>query len=335
MVGKKNVKRRMVALVVAGLFLAGCNSAPVSKEAEKNNTIQIGITQIVEHPALDAARKGFVDALESKGFKDGEKVEIEFQNAQGDMTTTQTIAQKFVSEKKDMILAIATPSAQSAFNATKEIPIIVTAVTDPVAAGLVKTMEKPDTNVTGTSDAAPIDKQFKLLKRLIPNAKKVGILYNTSETNSEIQIKRAKKIAKEFDIEIITSGVTSVNEIPQSLQSIIGKIDVLYVPTDNMIASAMPLVSAKCTEENIPIIGAEKAHVENGALATEGIDYYKLGFQTGITAVEVLNGKEPKDLPITTLKDTQLVINEDVAKKLKIEIPKEIKENAELIKGGE
>jgi len=322
-------------LVVAGLFLVGCSSAPASEGAKKENTIQIGITQIVEHPALDAARNGFVDALESKGFKDGEKVEIEFQNAQGDMTTTQTIAQKFVSEKKDMILAIATPSAQSAFNATKEIPIIVTAVTDPVAAGLVKTMEKPDTNVTGTSDAAPIDKQFKLLKRLIPDAKKVGILYNTSETNSEIQIKRAKKIAKEFDIEIITSGVTSVNEIPQSLQSIIGKIDVLYVPTDNMIASAMPLVSAKCTEENIPIIGAEKAHVENGALATEGIDYYKLGFQTGITAVEVLNGKEPKDLPITTLKNTQLVINEEVAKKLKIEIPKEIKENAQLIKGGE
>ena len=335
MVGKKNVKKRMVALVVAGLFLVGCSSAPASEGAKKENTIQIGITQIVEHPALDAARNGFVDALESKGFKDGEKVEIEFQNAQGDMTTTQTIAQKFVSEKKDMILAIATPSAQSAFNATKEIPIIVTAVTDPVAAGLVKTMEKPDTNVTGTSDAAPIDKQFKLLKRLIPDAKKVGILYNTSETNSEIQIKRAKKIAKEFDIEIITSGVTSVNEIPQSLQSIIGKIDVLYVPTDNMIASAMPLVSAKCTEENIPIIGAEKAHVENGALATEGIDYYKLGFQTGITAVEVLNGKEPKDLPITTLKNTQLVINEEVAKKLKIEIPKEIKENAQLIKGGE
>ncbi|MBF8982818.1 ABC transporter substrate-binding protein [Lutibacter sp. B2] len=335
MVGKKNVKRRMVALVVAGLFLVGCNSAPVSKEGKKENRIQIGITQIVEHPALDAARKGFVDALESKGFKDGEKVEIEFQNAQGDMTTTQTIAQKFVSEKKDMILAIATPSAQSAFNATKEIPIIVTAVTDPVSAGLVKTMENPDTNVTGTSDATPIGKQFKLLKTLIPKAKKVGILYNTSETNSEIQINRAKEIAKDFDIEIITSGVTSVNEIPQSLQSIIEKIDVLYVPTDNMIASAMPLVSAKCTEENIPIIGAEKAHVENGALATEGIDYYQLGFQTGITAVEVLNGKEPKDLAVTTLKDTQLVINEDIAKKLKIEIPKEIKENAEFIKGGE
>ncbi|QEK10932.1 ABC transporter substrate-binding protein [Crassaminicella thermophila] len=335
MVGKKSFGKRVFVFFVS-LFLftslVGCGGKSDSTGVKKD-VIKIGITQIVEHPALDAAREGFIDALESKGLKDGENISIDFQNAQGDMPTAQTIAQNFVSKKKDIILAIATPTAQAAFNATKEIPIIITAVTDPKEAGLVKSWEKTGTNVTGTSDMAPIKKQFALLKKLVPNAKRVGILYNTSETNSEIQIQRAKEIAPEFELEITTTGVTSVNEVPQALSELLGKIDVLYTPTDNLVASAMPLVASECMKKHIPIIGAERAHVENGALATEGIDYYKLGFQTGLVAVEVINGKNPKDIPIATLENTKLVVNMDTAKGLKIDLPKDVKEQAELLGG--
>jgi putative tryptophan/tyrosine transport system substrate-binding protein len=335
MVGKKSSV--LVALLLAASILGGCGKTQVSvsnsSQGEKK-VIKIGINQIVEHPALDASRKGFIEALKSKGFEDGKNIEIDFQNAQGEPATAQTIAQNFVSKKKDLILAIATPTAQASFNATKNIPILITAVTDPVQAGLVKSLDKPETNVTGTSDNVPIEKQFELLKQLVPNGKKVGILYNTSEANSGIQVEAAKKAAPGFGLEIVATGVTNVNEIPQALDTLLGKIDVLYVPTDNLVVSAIPIISSQCFKKNIPIIGSEKGQVEGGALATTGIDYYKLGFQTGLAAVEVLNGKSTKDIPVTTLKDMQLVINTDAAKKLNITIPEDLNSKAEKITGG-
>ena len=315
MVGKKSSV--LVALLLAASILGGCSKSQASisnsSQGEKK-IIKIGINQIVEHPALDASRKGFIEALKSKGFEEGKNLEIDFQNAQGEPATSQTIAQGFVSKKVDLILAIATPSAQASFNTTKNIPILITAVTDPVKAGLVKSMDKPDTNVTGTSDNVPIEKQFELLKQLIPNSKKIGIVYNTSEANSEIQVEAAKKAAPDFGIEVITVGVTNVNELPQALSSLLDKIDVLYVPTDNLVVSAMPLISSQCFKKSIPIIGSERGQVESGALAT--------------------NGKSPKDIPITTLKDMQLVINTDAAKKLNINIPENLNSKAEKITGG-
>ncbi|MTI69354.1 MAG: ABC transporter substrate-binding protein [Firmicutes bacterium] len=331
MVGKK-VKCISIFIVLITLILGGCNTP---REDLKEDVVKIGITQIVEHPALDASRKGFIDALESKGFKDGENIDIDSQNAQGDIPTAQTIAENFVSQKKDMILAIATPTAQAAYNITKDTPILITAVTDPLKSGLVKSLDKSQTNVTGTSDATPIKKQFKMLKKLIPKAKKIGILYNTSEVNSEIQVDKAKEVAKEFNVEIITTGVTSVNEVSQALDALLEKIDVLYTPTDNLVASSMPLITDECMKKSIPIIGAEKSHVESGALATEGIDYYKLGFETGLMAVDVINGKKPKDMPINTLKDTQSIVNIEVAEKLNIDIPKSILDSSLEIRGGE
>ncbi|SHJ27667.1 ABC transporter substrate-binding protein [Lutispora thermophila] len=339
------VKQKSSVLFVILLFiislLSGCvNTSAIGNNQERESTIQpsnfieIGIIQIVEHPALDSARQGFIDALASKGFEDGENIRIDFQNAQGDFPTAQTIAQNFASNKKDMIFAIATPAAQAAFNATKEIPILITAVTDPVDAGLAKSLGKPETNVTGTSDAAPMERQFELLKRLIPDAKNIGIIYNTSERNSEIQVDLAKKLSDKFGFEIITKGVTNTNEVPQVLDSLASKIDVLYVPTDNLVASAIAIISEKCMERKVPVVGSEKGHVEGGAIATEGIDYYKLGFQTGLMAVEVLNGSKTHDMPITTIKDTTLTINAMTAEKLNISIPQDLMERAEVIKGG-
>lgn len=327
----------LFAFVLSMSILAGCSSSQASTSKNSDSPkkqIKIGISQIVEHPALDASRKGFIDALKEKGFEEGKNLKVDVQNAQGEQANAQTIANKFVSDKVDMILAIATPTAQTAYNATKDIPIMITAVTDPVNAGIAKSLDKPETNVTGTSDNVPIEKQFELLKQLVPNAKKVGILYNTSENNSEIQVDSAKKAAPNFGLEVLPVGITNVNDIPQSLSSLLGKMDVLYVPTDNMVASSMPIIAEQCFKNNVPIIGSEKGQVEQGALATTGIDYYKLGFQTGMAAVDVLNGKKPKDIPITTLKDMQLVINTDAVKKLKITVPKEIEDKAEKITGG-
>lgn len=332
MVGKKIAT--LLTVVLTASFLGACSSLQVSTDNSSTKVVKIGITQIAEHPALDSARKGFIEALKSKGYEEGKNLKIDYENAQGDMATTQTIAQNFVSNKENLILAIATPSAQAAYNATKNIPIVITAVTDPVKAGLAKSLEKSETNVTGTSDNVPIEKQLMLLKELIPASKNLGVIYNTSESNSEIQIENLKKAAPNFNLHLVTVGITNVNEIPQALSSILHNIDVLYIPTDNMVASSMPLIINQCYSENIPVIGSEKGVVTNGALATTGIDYNKLGFQTGLAAVDIINGKSPKDIPILTSTEMQIVINTDAAKKLNIVIPEDINSKAEKITGG-
>ncbi|WFD10736.1 ABC transporter substrate-binding protein [Tepidibacter hydrothermalis] len=328
MVGNKNFKI-VVLLILLVVSLVGCKSVDTSKD----DKIKIGITQITEHPALDLAREGFIKALEDNGFEDGNNIEIDFQSAQGDIPTSQTIAQNFVSQNKDMIFAIATPSAQSAFNSTNEIPILITAVTDPVEAGIVKSIEKTQTNVTGTSDITPVNKQFELIKKLVPNSKKVGIIYNTSEINSKIQVDMAKEEAKKIGFDIEEVGVSSVNEVSQAMDKLIQSVDVVYTPADNIVASSMSLIANKCNQKNIPIIGAEESHVKLGALATEGIDYNQLGYETGLMAVQVLNGEKPQDMSIQHIKNTTLVINEKVAKMLDIEIPDDLKAKAQLIKG--
>ncbi|MDF2673505.1 MAG: putative extracellular substrate-binding protein [Clostridiales bacterium] len=327
----------LLVVILALSILSGCSKpqASTSNASEvKNKIVKIGITQILEHGALDSAREGFIDALKSKGFEEGKNIEIDYQNAQGDMPTAQTIAQNFVSAKVDMIFAVATPSAQAAYNATKDIPILITAVTDPVEAGIAKSMEKSETNVTGTSDDLPIEKQFELLKKLLPESKKVGILYNTSEKNSEIQVENAKQAAPSLGLEILTAGITNTNEISQSLDSLLSKVDVIYVPTDNLVVAAIPLITSQAYRKNIPVIGSERGQVDGGALATNGIDYYKLGFQTGLMAVDVINGKSPKDIAIKTLQEMEIVVNTDAAKKLNITIPEDISTNAKLITGG-
>ncbi len=250
------------------------------------------------------------------------------------MATIQTITQNFVAQKNDIIYAIATPSVQAAFNATKKIPIVMTAITDPVESGVVKSLDKSGTNVAGTSDKISIEENFKLIKDILPGKKTIGILYNTSEKNSEIQVRQAEEKAKKFGFKIVKKGITNVNDIHQSLASILNEIDIMFIPTDNTVASSMPFISNECNKKSIPIIGSEKAHVEGGALATSGIDYYKLGKESADVAIEIINGKNPKDMKVKFMKETKLSINPDVAKKLNIKIPKDIEDKAEKVKGG-
>ncbi len=293
--------------LLLALFL-GLSIFSVAAEKE----IKIGITQIVEHPALDATRAGIERALKEKA---GDKnIKIEYQSAQGDFGTAQLIAKSFVSAKKDMIVAISTPSAQAALNATKDIPIVFTAVTDNISAGL-----KGD-NITGTLDASPLKEQVKLLKDLFPKAKKVGFIYNPSEQNSLVILKEFKTIAEANNLTVVEKGVNTVNDINLALNSLLSEIDVLYLPTDNLVSSAISLVNKKALQKKIPTIASEEELVKKGSLTTQSIDYEKLGYQTGERIVEILNGKNPKDIKVEGLKENKLVVNEKTAKELGVSL---------------
>ncbi|GAA4654461.1 ABC transporter substrate-binding protein [Anaerocolumna aminovalerica] len=320
------MKKRNKTLVI--LSILGLISTALTGCGKKDGVFTIGVSQYVEHAALDASYKGFVDALAEAGYVDGEKIKIDYQNAQGDQSNTNTIATKLVNDNNDLILAIATPSAQAVANATKDIPVLVTAVTDPYDAGLVESNEAPGGNISGTSDLTPVRKQFELLTQLIPDAKKVAILYTSSETNSKIQAQIAREAAEEFGLETVDATVSNTNEIQQVVESLIGKVDAIYAPTDNLIAKAMPTVAMVANSSELPIICGEKGMVESGGLATYGIDYYELGKLTGQQAVQIIEGKaKTEDMPIGYLaeEDCELTINEDVAKQLGIEIPGDLK----------
>lgn len=332
MVGKRKIAIGLAALIATGA-LVGCkgNGQVSSTEGKKYN---IGISQLVQHPALDSAREGFIEGLKEKGYEEGKNITFDYQNAQGDNPTSQTIAQKFVSEKKDLILAIATTSAQAVYNSTKDIPTVFTAVTDPVSAGIVKDWKSSGTNLTGVSDMVPVDKQLDLLLKLKPDVNTLGVIYNTSEANSVVQVEALKTEANKLNINIKEIGITNVNEINQNLSAVIKDIDALYTPTDNTVASAYDLVGQIAVKNNVPILGAEEAIVSKGGLCSIGIDYFKLGKETGYKAAEILDGKKPEEIEITTLSEMNVVINTDVANKLNIIIPSDIEENASKVTGG-
>ena len=298
------MKKLAMALLLLSTMVMG-------KEIKEPKNIEIGVTQIMEHPALDSARVGFEKALKDNGYGD---VKIDYQNAQGDFGTAQMIANSFVQSKKDLIYAISTPSAQAAYNVTKEIPILITAVTDVKAAGLI------GENITGTSDATSIYKQLETITKILPKAKKVGIIYNTSEQNSQVQVASAKEESKKLGLEIVEVGVTNVNDMAMGLDSLLDKVDVLYTPTDNLVVSATPLVLDKANRKNVPVVGCIEDQVAQGALITDTIDYEKLGYQTGEMALRVLKGEDPKNMPVETLKNTQLIVNKKAAEKYGIDL---------------
>lgn len=316
-------KGLLVMLVVAFVMstLVGCN--------KKDDVFRIGVNQYVEHAALDASYKGFVDALAEAGYVDGEKIKIDYQNAQGDNANATTIATKLVNDNNDLILSIATPTALAVANATKDIPILVTAVTDPAEAGLVPSNEgAPGGNVSGTSDMNPIQQQIELLVKLVPDAKKIALLYTSSEPNSKIQADIAEEIAATLGIECQTATISNTNEIQQVVESLIDKVDAIYAPTDNTIAKAMPTVAMVANANNLPVICGEGGMVDAGGLATYGMNYYELGKLTGKQAVKIIEGTaKVGDMPIEylPLEGCELKINEEVATQLGITIPADLK----------
>jgi len=313
------MKKRIFFILGMMILLSACG-----KESKKE-VIKIGISQIVEHPSLDRIRQGIIDGLANEGYKDGENIKINFQNAQGEMATAQLIAKNF-DDNEDVIVAITTPSAQASLNATKEKPIFFSAVTDPISAGLL------GENITGTSDATPIEKQIELAIKLLGKIENIGIVYNIGEANSQVQVDKVKELEEKYSFKLKLIGINSVNEISQGLDSLLGQVDLLYTPIDNLLASSYPLIVRKASEKNIPILGAVDEFVHKGAFATEGINQYNIGIQTANMIVRHLKDKvKLVDMPFETIENTDLVINQKVLEAMGISLSEDLKNRAILV----
>lgn len=319
------MKRRLFSLFSFLLVMSLLVMSVAACSDEKDDQLKVGVVQLVEHPALDASYEGFVDALADAGYVDGENITIVHGNGQNDQANCQTIATQYLNDGMDLVLAIATPAAQAAANVLKDIPLLVTAVTDPADAKLVASNENPGGNVSGTSDLTPVREQFDLMMKLIPDVKKVAVLYTSSETNSVFQANIAKEAAADLGLEVVEATVSSSNEIQQVIESVVDSVDAMYIPTDNTFANAMSTVTLVTEPKGIPVIVGEEGMVNNGGLATIGLNYYKLGYQTGEMAVRIL--KDDADIatmPIEYLKDTSVSINTAVADQLGIAIPEDL-----------
>lgn len=331
---KKKVLAVFAAAVMAVGLLASCGGnggtddgttaqAGSAASGETGETVKIGVIQQAEHPALDSAYEGFLDALKEAGYEDGVNMELDYNNAQGDTSNCETIATKLVNDQSDLILAIATPAAQAVAGKTTEIPILATAVTDFEVAGLVDSNDAPGTNVSGTSDMNPIEEQLSLLQELLPDAKKIGIMYCSSEDNSIVQADLAKSICEEKGLEYEEYTVSDSSMIQSVAESMIGKVDAVYIPTDNLLAEAMATVTMVTNANGLPCIVGEEGMVENGGLATYGIDYYVLGQMAGEMAVQILqDGADISSMPVQYISasDCTLAVNSDAASELGVSL---------------
>ncbi|MDP4159549.1 MAG: ABC transporter substrate-binding protein [Bacillota bacterium] len=309
------------------------NSENSGNASSTNAKKKIGIVQIVEHPSLNTIRESLIKELQAKGYKDNETITIDYQNAQGDQTNLKTIAQKFASNKYDLIVAIATPSAQAVVSETKDIPILFSACTDPLGSGLVTNMEKPGANVTGTSDAVSAEKIMGLAKRITPDIKRIGALYNSSETNSVSVINNLKDYAKKNNMSVIEATVTNSSDVQQSVTSLVGKVDAIFSPIDNTVASAMPVVTQVANKAKLPVYVGADSMVKDGGLATYGINYDVLGKETGDMAVEILKGKKAGDIPVKTMTDMNIYLNKSTAKEIGINFPEDVLKSATQVFG--
>lgn len=303
----------LLTITMAALLLVGCSN----KSASSNKNLNVGILQIVPHGSLDAARKGFKEEL-NKEVKDHDKsikINYNYQNAQGDQSNLNSMAQQLTQKNSDLILGIATPSAQALAKKTKSTPIVVTAVTNLESAGLIKNDKKPGTNVTGTKDLGPVDKQIKLLTSLTKSNKPIGVMYNSSEENSVLQIKMVKKYAKNHNLKLNIVSVTSTNDVASALSGMADKVSGIYLPTDNLMASSMKTIGKKAREAKLPVVTGSIEMAEDGGTATYGINYKDLGKQTAKMAYKILiDKKKPQDMPVETSHTLRLYVNKDNAK---------------------
>ena len=319
------MKKILVLISISIMLVLSCGNEGKKNEntgKESKDNFKIGITQIVAHPALDSAREGFKDAIKESGLN----VTFDEKNANGEVATANMIANNFVTEKVDLIYAIATSTAQSAAQATNKLPVVFSAITDPEAAGLIKE------NVTGISDRVNVKQQLELLLKLDSKIKKVGVIYNSSEQNSKVQVDDLKKAASELGITIVEKSVTQVSEIPQASETLVKSSDALYLPTDNLVASVVNLITEKAIAAKKIAFGAESAHVKGGALITQGIDYYEMGKEAGKIAVEILkNGKKTSDISFKKMDLNDIVINNKTLAAIGINLPEDIKSKAKTI----
>ncbi len=332
------MKRRVLAVILGAVMatagLAGCggDTGSSSSSSEGEEMYTIGISQFAEHGSLDNCREGFIQGLEEEGLIEGENLEIKVNNADSDTGTAAQIADTFAADKVDLICAIATPSAQAAYNSARntDIPVVYTAVTNPEEAQLADDEGMPVGAVTGTSDQLPVEAQLAMIREILPDAKTIGILYTTSEANSAYSITQYEKYAEEYGFTLETAGVTNTSEVSLAAASLMDKVDCLTNLTDNTVVSALPTVLDQANEKNIPVFGSEIEQVKLGCLAAEGLDYVNLGIETGKMAAQILKGEtKAEDMEYELLTDSSLYINQAVADNLGITIPDDMTERAE------
>jgi len=325
---KKSIKTLLLAALAAAA-LSGCSSkaAPEKSSSNDSTAYTVGIGQFAEHGSLDNCREGFLQGLSEEGIEEGKNLTVLYENAQADGGTASQIINNFLSKKADLICGIATPMAQAAYSGAKktDIPVIFTAVTDPVAAALAKEDGTPVGEITGTSDKLPVEKQLEMIRKILPDAKTIGILYSTSEVNSEAAIKEYKAAAASYGFEIVEGAVSATADIPLATDSILEKVDCLNNLTDNTVVSSLPLILDKAGKKNIPVFGSEVEQVKIGCLASMGLDYVDLGKQTGIMAAKVLKGEaKASDMNFEVIKEAAFYGNAKVAENLGISLPSEL-----------
>ena len=293
--------------------------------------VNIGVLQLLSHPALDSIYKGMVEELARQGYEDGKNIKIDLQNAQGEQSNLALMSEKLVSEKNDILVGITTPATLSLANATKETPIIMAGITYPVEAGLIASEDKPGNNITGVSDRTPIKQQLEIMKKVLPKMKKVGILYTASEDNSVKQAQEAEKLAKELGLEVKVSSIANTNDIQQVTESLASETDAIFVPIDNTIASAMSTVVKVTDAKKIPVFPSADTMVADGGVLGIGVDQYQIGVETAKVVAKVLKGEDTKNMPIVLANEGVIYLNEAKAKQLGIEIPNEVKEKAKVV----
>lgn len=319
----KVVRKLLAPLLVVGILLTSLISLHQLKADKKKDVFRIGISQFITHQSLDATREGFVDELAKQGYVEGENIEIDFQNAQGEQRNLKTISQQ-LAESSDVVLAIATPSAQSLANTTQMTPVIFSAVTDPVSAKLVESREHPGGNVTGTSDQSSdaISTQINLIKKVLPKAKSIGILYTQSEPNSVVQKDEAKRLLEEKGFTVVEKTILDSNNVKAAAESLMTEVDMVFVPTDNIISSTMETVKQVSIKHKVPVFGGSTEMVAVGGLYNYGTNYEELGRQTARMLVRILKGEKPENIAVELPEKLELHTNQEMAAALGIDISK-------------
>ena len=319
----KVVRKLLAPLLVVGILLTSLISLHQLKADKKKDVFRIGISQFITHQSLDATRKGFVDELGKQGYVEGKNIEIDLQNAQGEQRNLKTISQQ-LAESSDVVLAIATPSAQSLANTTQTTPVIFSAVTDPVSAKLVESREHPGGNVTGTSDQSSdaISTQINLIKKVLPKAKTIGILYTQSEPNSVVQKDEAKRLLEEKGFTVVEKTILDSNNVKAAAESLMAEVDMVFVPTDNIISSTMETVKQVSIKHKVPVFGGSTEMVAVGGLYNYGTNYEELGRQTARMLIRVLKGEKPENIAVELPEKLELHTNQEMADALGIDISK-------------
>ncbi len=312
-----------LAAALLALSFAGCSGSPASGDGSDTAEKKIGVIQYAVHSSLDNCYDGLIQGLEEAGYIEGENLTVDFQNAQGQTTTADQLAQNMAAKNYDMIIGIATPAAMSAYGAARntDIPVIFCAVSDPVGAGLVSSLDAPGGNCTGTSDLLNLEAQLQLIRAVQPDAKKIGILYTTNEANSVSHLAEIKELAPEYGFEIVEQGVQSGADVPQAAAALAAKVDCINNFTDNTVVDNLVSVLAKAEEAGIPVYGSEIEQVKKGCIASESLDYIALGKETGRLAAQVLDGANAGETPVVQVKDSTPVVNPDVFSSMNLTIP--------------